>query len=124
MGSTLLSCERLSIASVVAMYRAVASALFLICVVPAFAQEPTVTITLRDHQFVPAEVPVPAGVKVKVIIRNEQATNAEFESTSLHREKIINAGSEIAVFVGPLDPGSYEFFDDFHGETRGHLVVK
>jgi hypothetical protein len=49
---------------------------------------------------------------------------AEFESSSLHREKIVNPGSQIAVFVGPLDPGSYEFFDDFHGETRGHLIAK
>jgi hypothetical protein len=28
------------------------------------------------------------------------------------------------VFVGPLDPGSYEFFDDFHNDTRGHLIAK
>ena len=105
------------------MYRAVVSVLFLICAAPAFAEEPTVTITLRDHQFVPVEVPVSAGVRVKLIIRNEQATNAEFESTSLHREKIISPGGEIAVFVGPLDPGRYEFFDDFHPTTRGHLVT-
>jgi cupredoxin-like protein len=106
------------------MYRAVVPAFLLICTVPAFAEEPAVTISLRDHQFVPSEVPVPSGVKIKLIIRNEQATNAEFESTSLHREKIVTPGGEIAVFVGPLDPGSYEFFDDFHAETRGHLVVK
>jgi hypothetical protein len=36
----------------------------------------------------------------------------------------LRRSQEIAVFVGPLDPGSYEFFDDFHLETRGHLVVK
>jgi hypothetical protein len=108
------------------MYGAVVAALLLVCIyaVASFAEEPVVTITLRDHRFVPSEVPVPAGVKVKLIIRNEQATNAEFESTSLHREKIVNPGGDITIFVGPLDPGSYEFFDDFHGETRGHLVVK
>ena len=106
------------------MYRAVVPALFLICAIPAFAEEPTITITLRDHQFVPSEVPVPAGVKVTLIVRNEQTATAEFESTSLHREKIVNAGGQITVFVGPLDPGSYEFFDDFNGATRGHLVVK
>src|SRR6202049_1768019 len=94
-------------------------AFLLICAVPAFAEEPTITITLRDHQFVPSEVPVPAGVKVKLIIRNEQPTNAEFESPTLHREKIVNAGGEITVFVGPLDPGSYEIFDDYHAATRG-----
>jgi len=106
------------------MHRAVAAALFLIYAVPAFGEEPAITITLRDHQFVPSEVAVPPGVKVKLIVRNEQTTAAEFESTSLHREKVVKPGGEIEVFVGPLDPGSYEFFDDFHGATRGHLVVK
>ena len=92
--------------------------------VPALADDPVVAITLKDHQFVPAEVPVPAGVKVKLLIKNEQQVNAEFESNSLHREKLVNAGGEVTVFVGPLNPGSYEFFDDFHSATRGHLVVK
>ena len=81
-------------------------------------------ISIKDHQFVPSDVPVPAGIKVELIIKNEQAVSAEFESTTLHREKIVTAGGQISVFVGPLDPGSYEFFDDFHPETRGHLVVK
>ena len=90
----------------------------------ALADDPVVTIILKDHQFVPAEVPVPAGVKVQLLIRNEQPMSAEFESTVLHREKIVAAGSQISVFVGPLNPGSYEFFDDFNNTTRGRLVVK
>ena len=88
------------------------------------ADEPIVRLTIKDHQFIPSEVPVPAGVKVKLVVKNEQTMNAEFESTSLHREKLVNAGAEVAVFVGPLDPGSYEFLDDFHSDTRGRLVVK
>jgi hypothetical protein len=92
--------------------------------VPALADDPVVTITLRDHQFVPAEVPVPARVKIKLLIKNEQSVSAEFESTSLHREKVISAGGEVSLYVGPLEPGSYEIFDDFHRQTRGHLVVK
>jgi heme/copper-type cytochrome/quinol oxidase subunit 2 len=91
---------------------------------PAVADDPMVTITLKDHQFVPVEVPVPAGVKVQLLVKNEQDVTAEFESNSLHREKIVTAGGQITVFVGPLDPGSYEFFDDFHNATRGHLVAK
>src|SRR5579862_10053374 len=101
-----------------------AAALLLALAAPALADDPSVTITLKDHQFVPAEVPVPAGVKVQLMIKNEQEVTAEFESASLHREKIVAAGGQISVFVGPLDPGSYEFFDDFHGATRGRLVVK
>ncbi len=106
------------------MYRAVVPALLLMFAVPAFAQEPKVTIAIRDHQFVPSEVPVPAGVKVEVIIRNEQTTPAEFESKPLHREKVVPAGASASVFVGPLNPGRYEFFDDFHPATRGVIVVQ
>jgi plastocyanin len=91
---------------------------------PALADDSVVTITLKDHQFVPSEVAVPAGVKVQLLVKNQQPTTAEFESNSLHREKVVTAGGEITVFVGPLDPGSYEFFDDFHSSTRGHLVAK
>jgi len=98
--------------------------LMLAAAMPALADDPVVTITLKDHQFVPAEVPVPAGVRVQLLVKNEQDVTAEFESNSLHREKIVTAGGQITVFVGPLDPGGYEFFDDFHNATRGHLVAK
>jgi plastocyanin len=91
---------------------------------PALAQSSPVAIAVRDHQFVPAEVTVPAGVKIELSLRNEQATPAEFESTSLHREKVVSPGSTVSVFVGPLSSGRYEFFDDFHPATRGFIVVK
>ena len=90
----------------------------------ALAEDQKVTIAVRDHQFVPAEVPVSAGVKVELIIRNEQKTPAEFESTSLHREKVIAPGTTVSVFVGPLRPGRYDFFDDFNPATRGSLVAQ
>ena len=99
-------------------------ALLMVCAVPAVAQTPAITLSIRDHQFVPAEVAVPAGVKAELIVRNEQAVPAEFESTSLHREKIVTPGSAVSVYVGPLDPGRYEFFDDFHPASRGFVVVR
>ncbi len=92
--------------------------------IPALSAEPQVIISIKDHQFVPSDVPTPAGVKVELIIKNEQAMTAEFESSALHREKIVQAGRQISVFVGPLDPGAYEFFDDFNRATRGRLMVK
>jgi len=33
-------------------------------------------------------------------------------------------GQTVAVYVSGLSPGRYEFFDDFHQERRGALVVK
>ncbi len=106
------------------MYRAAVPALLLMFAVPAFAEEPKIAIAIRDHQFVPAEVPVPVGVKVELVIRNEQTSPAEFESSSLHREKVVPPGAAASVFVGPLNPGRYEFFDDFHPATRGVIVVQ
>jgi plastocyanin len=91
---------------------------------PAMADDTVVTITIKSHRFVPDMVEIPAGTKVKIVVRNEDTTTSEFESVEFHREKVVQPGSEITLFVGPLDPGSYEFFDDFHSETRGHLVVK
>ena len=106
------------------MYRAVVPAFLLIWAVPALAEEPKITIAIRDHQFVPAEVAVPARVKAELVIRNEQKTPAEFESPSLHREKVVAPGAAVSVFVGPLNPGRYEFYDDFHSTTRGVIVVQ
>ncbi len=91
---------------------------------PASADDGGIVITISGGHFVPSEVPVPAGQKVKLVIRNRDATMAEFESTDFHREKVVAPGGEISVYVGPLDAGLYEFFDDFHPEDRGHLVVK
>jgi plastocyanin len=99
----------------------------VVCVLaaaPALADDPSFSIVLKNDEFVPSEVQIPAGVKVKLVVRNENSTASEFESTQFHREKVVPPGQEITVVVGPLDPGSYEFFDDLHPRTRGHLVVK
>ncbi|HEV8025875.1 MAG TPA: cupredoxin domain-containing protein [Stellaceae bacterium] len=108
------------------MYRLLLALTILTAIIaaPAMAEDSGVTITIKDHRFVPDMVEIPAGTKVKIVVRNEDTTTSEFESVAFHREKVVQPGSEITLFVGPLDPGSYEFFDDFHPETRGHLVAK
>jgi plastocyanin len=102
----------------------VAALMGLMLATSALADDPSFAISLKNNQFVPSEVQIPAGVKVKLVVRNENQTASEFESNQFHREKVVAPGQEITVFVGPLDPGSYEFFDDFHPQTRGYLVVK
>jgi hypothetical protein len=104
------------------MIRCVIALPALLNAVPARADDPV--LVLKDHQFVPQDVEIPAGTKVKLIVRNDGPGAAEFESTDLHREKVVAAGQQISVLLGPLDPGRYEFFDDFHPETRGHIVAK
>ncbi|HXY99018.1 MAG TPA: cupredoxin domain-containing protein [Stellaceae bacterium] len=101
-----------------------AALLAILGALSARAEDAGIVIAIKDHHFVPETVEVPAGTKVKLIVRNQDKTASEFESIQFHREKVVQPGSEITVFVGPLDPGSYEFFDDFHPDTRGHLIVK
>jgi hypothetical protein len=98
--------------------------ILLVASVPSRADEPAVTIVVRDGRFVPSEVEVPTGVKVRLVVRNENKAASEFESIELHREKIVAAGQEVSIYVGPLPPGRYEFFDDFNPQARGHLVAK
>ncbi len=90
----------------------------------ARADIPSYAIALQNNQFVPNQLTIPAGVKVKLVVKNANPVPSEFESTQLHREQVVTAGQQITVYVGPLDPGIYEFFDDFHPTTRGHLIVK
>lgn len=82
-------------------------------------------LVILNHQFVPSTLTVPAGVKFKLLVENQDATPEEFESNDLNREKIVLGKSTITVFLGPLEPGKYHFFGDFHQETaQGELIAK
>ncbi len=103
---------------------AVALTLFLLT--PAIKAEETVTIhiTLKDHHFQPAELKAPASRPITIIVKNLDAAPAEFESNTLRVEKVVTGGGTISILVRPLQPGRYRFFDDFHQETDGYLVVQ
>jgi plastocyanin len=90
----------------------------------ARAEDLEIQLQIKDHQFVPAAITAPAGQKFKITVHNEGSGPAEFESVDFHREKVIPAGKDVTLHVGPLQAGEYEFFDDFHAQTRGHLTVK
>ena len=91
-------------------------------VVPALAADPF-QISVKDQAFQPAEFSVPAGQKVEIVIRNLDDLPAEFESYDLSREIVIPAHGQVKVFIGPLDPGRYRFFNDFHQESEGWVTV-
>lgn len=87
-------------------------------------QSASVTISVKDHRFQPAQVSAPANRPLNIKITNLDAVPMEFEGVSLRVEKVIAPGTEGVVNVRPLAPGRYEFFDDFHPETRGVLTVQ
>lgn len=80
-------------------------------------------IQIKDHKFSPAELVVPAGVKLKLQIVNLDSSPEEFESYDLNREKVVAGGRKITVFIGPLKPGKYSYFGEFHPETAQGLII-
>src|SRR5215469_12614903 len=91
----------------------------------AYADDFEARLVIREHKFEPAELSVPAGQKIKLLVENQDATPEEFESNELNREKVVTGKGSITVFLGPLDAGRYPFFGDFHQETaQGVLVVR
>jgi plastocyanin len=91
----------------------------------ALAADPEASLVIRNHRFEPAELKVPAGKRIKLVVRNLDGTPEEFESHDLNREKIIPAGAQATLYVGPLDPGRYAFFGEFHEATaKGRLIAE
>ena len=92
-------------------------------VAPARADDlPTFRIELKDGVATPLRLEVPAGTRFKVEIVNTGTTPAEFESVQLRKEKVIGPGAELFIVIRGLDPGEYDFFDDFH-PTAPHAVL-
>ncbi|HEX5213774.1 MAG TPA: cupredoxin domain-containing protein [Pseudolabrys sp.] len=84
----------------------------------------TLNIAMKDHRFQPAELHAPAGKAIVIVVKNLDPAPAEFESNMLRVEKVVTGGGTITLRIRPLEPGRYRFFDDFHPETEGYLVVK
>jgi hypothetical protein len=99
--------------------------LFVLALLPAlaFAADPEFTLTIRDHRFDPAELRVPAGKKIKLVIDNQDATPEEFESHELNREKVIPGKSKLSIFIGPLKAGKYPYIGEFNQKTANGVIV-
>ena len=102
--------------------------LILICFIygAAFAKEEEVhNIKILNHKFLPSIIKASSGKVLKLHVFNEDSTVEEFESFDLKREKIIPGNKKIVLSVGPLKPGEYVFFGEFHQETaQGKIIVK
>jgi len=101
-----------------------AAALLVIALaLPARAIE-VFALTLQDHKFTPNELTVPANERFRIEVENRDATPAEFESSDLRVEKIVVGGGKISLLAGPLKPGVYNFFDDYHPDSaKGTLTA-
>ena len=88
--------------------------LLLCMMAPAFAAELEFVILIKNHQFIPAQLVIPVGEKVTIILDNQDNTPEEFESYSLNREKHIPPNSRVTLYIGPLSAGRYVY----QGEDR------
>jgi hypothetical protein len=92
---------------------------------PSFADNAMPSVQFQDGRFEPANVVVPANKPFKVQVTNSAGSAIEFESFELHRERVVRPGETITVYMPPLSPGAYEFFDDFnHAVPKGQIVSR
>jgi len=97
--------------------------LSLMLATAALAADPEFALTIKDHRFEPAELTVPAGQKVKLVVQNQDATPEEFESKALNREKVIAGKTSATIFIGPLNPGRYPFIGEYNETTAKGVVI-
>ena len=98
---------------------------FLALLLPfsVFAADADYSLVIKDHHFQPAELTVPAGSKIKLLIENRDDTPEEFESHALNREKVIAAHGKATLYIGPLEAGRYPFFGEFNEATAQGVII-
>lgn len=84
---------------------------------------PVFEITAKDGRLTPAQLQVPAGQRIKLVIHNASQGPIEFENLTMHIEKVLGAGATSFVVLPALLPGSYEFVDEFHSDTARMQVI-
>jgi hypothetical protein len=105
---------------------------FLVIVIGAFAagsaqaQKATeIQLSYKDKKFDPAEISAPANTPIVIKLKNLDAKAMEFESKTLHVEKVVAGNTDATINVRAQKPGRYEFFDEYNEKVaRGALVVK
>lgn len=90
------------------------------------ADEPlAVSVVIKNHEFEPSEIRVPAGRMVRLTVQNTDATPEEFESHDLNLEKIVTGGGTIVLEFGPLKTGTYRFVGEFNEDSaKGRIVAE
>jgi plastocyanin len=80
-------------------------------------------IVIKNHKFMPEEMRVPAGKKIRLLVNNQDPTPEEFESYDFNREKIIAGNSKATIFIGPLKPGKYHYFGEFNMDSANGYII-
>jgi hypothetical protein len=98
--------------------------LLVALLLPIAAHADEYMLTIKGHEFRPVEITIPSGAKIKLTVENQDSIPVEFESTDLSREVIVPGHGEVSIYVGPLNPGNYQYFNDFNRDMQGTIVAK
>lgn len=98
-------------------------ALLLLAFPVAAQADQLVTLVIQNHTFSPSTFEVPAGERFRIQLTSHDESVDEFESYDMKVEKIIVPGNTVTVFAGPLHPGTYTFFDDYHPDQAKGTVT-
>ena len=90
----------------------------------AQAQElPTFEVIAKDGRLFPERLEVPAGSRIKLVVKNQGKGPIEFENLAMRVEKVLAPGGTSFVVLPKLKPGEYEFIDEFHLDTGKMKVI-
>ncbi len=81
------------------------------------------SLSITPQGFQPQPLKLSGQHKTRLHLRNHTASAAEFESADLSREIIVPAHSEVILYLPPLHPGIYRYFNDFHTSESGQIRV-
>ncbi|TAK86798.1 MAG: cupredoxin domain-containing protein [Betaproteobacteria bacterium] len=84
---------------------------------------PTFEIAMKDGRFSPERLEVPTGKRLKLVLKNEGRTPAEFENLSMRVEKVLAPGVTSFVVLHNLRPGEYRFVDEFHPQGGSVTLI-
>jgi hypothetical protein len=87
------------------------------------AEPPSYSLEIQDKAFAPPMLTIEPGQRVKLVVSNSRILPSEFESYDLNSEKVVPGHSTVSVWIGPLKPGKYKFFDDFNPRVTGWIFV-
>lgn len=89
----------------------------------AHAKEPLYAIELKNNTFTPDVLYIPAYEKIKLKIINLDSEPEEFDSFDLNREKVLFPKKTAIIYVGPLAPGEYSYFGEFHPNLARGVII-
>jgi len=84
---------------------------------------PAFEVIAKEGRLFPERLEVPAGQRIKLVVRNQGKGPIEFENLDMRVEKVLAPGASSFVVLPKLNPGEYEFIDEFHMDTGKMRVV-